>query len=198
MLSTYTQSDSTVFNFARNFVSHQEFKIVDRAFLESLDNRSVIDTGQSLPSELVSSVLTEFQLNCEQQRAFKIVAEHFICGVQAPLRMYLAGMAGTGKSRVIHALTTFFERANSGNCLLLLAPTGTAAANIGGYTYHCAFGLGSENRTPRAMKHATRTALSNIKYIFIDEVSMISCTDMRLISERLSMVHNVHTEAFGG
>ena len=40
----------------------------------------------------------------EQKRAFKIIAHHSLESNSEQLKMYLAGMGGTGKSRVIKAL----------------------------------------------------------------------------------------------
>ncbi|KZV94291.1 hypothetical protein EXIGLDRAFT_715631 [Exidia glandulosa HHB12029] len=82
-----------------------------------------------------------FELNTEQSRAFNVIAGHFVRGSKEQMNMYVGGMAGTGKSQVIKALTSLFVRIGARRRLLLLAPTGTAAANIGGYTYHSAFGL---------------------------------------------------------
>ncbi|KAJ3898327.1 hypothetical protein F5879DRAFT_779458, partial [Lentinula edodes] len=47
-------------------------------------------------------------LNNEQERAFRIIAQHSACLVSEPLQMYIGGMGGTGKSQVIRALLQFF------------------------------------------------------------------------------------------
>lgn len=52
------------------------------------------------------------------------------------LKMYLGGMAGTGKSQVIKAMIQFFEQRQESYKFLIMAPTGAAAALIGGSTYH--------------------------------------------------------------
>ena len=49
-------------------------------------------------------------LNNEQCRAFHIIAEHSRLSNPEPLRMFIGGPAGTGKSRVINALKDFFLR----------------------------------------------------------------------------------------
>jgi hypothetical protein len=43
-------------------------------------------------------------------------------------------MAGTGKSQVIQTLIVFFARQNESHPLIVMAPTGTAAALVGGST----------------------------------------------------------------
>ncbi|KAI1781880.1 hypothetical protein LXA43DRAFT_838977, partial [Ganoderma leucocontextum] len=81
-------------------------------------------------------------LNTEQRRAFEIIARHSLESNHEPLRMYLGGVGGTGKSRVIHALTDFFRKRNEGRRLRLASYTGIAALNIGGVTLHAALNLG--------------------------------------------------------
>jgi len=57
-------------------------------------------------------------LNEEQECAFKIVANHSVEPTTEQLLMHLGGMAGTGKSQVIKALISFFERRKSAIPLL--------------------------------------------------------------------------------
>ncbi|EIM85239.1 uncharacterized protein STEHIDRAFT_59803, partial [Stereum hirsutum FP-91666 SS1] len=52
----------------------------------------------------ITDVINEWSLNQEQARAFQIIAEHSLQNKPAPLRMYLGGPGGTGKSRVIQSL----------------------------------------------------------------------------------------------
>lgn len=113
--------------------------------------------------------------------------------------MYLGGMAGTGKSQVIKAVTKYFEDIGQSGKMVLLAPTGSAAALIGGSTYHSYLGFRENN------KQCTQTCLAklsqkvaNVKYIFIDEVSMISCMDLYKISAQLAILRNESQEPFGG
>ncbi len=67
----------------------------------SKDEREII--------ELKSSITSTYSLNKEQERAFKIITNHATCNTTESLQMYLGGMAGTGKSQVLKAVTKFFE-----------------------------------------------------------------------------------------
>ncbi|KAI0715422.1 hypothetical protein C8Q76DRAFT_602314, partial [Earliella scabrosa] len=60
---------------------------------------------------LVHDVITEFALhsNEEQCRAFEIVARH-VCYGGRQLLMYVGGIGGTGKSHVVNAVLTLFQR----------------------------------------------------------------------------------------
>ncbi|KAH9851804.1 hypothetical protein C2E23DRAFT_708676, partial [Lenzites betulinus] len=80
-------------------------------------------------------------LNSEQARAFRIIAEHSTENNPEPLRMYLGGFGGTGKSRVIQALTAYFNEKNQARRLRLASYTGIAAKNVNGVTLHSALAL---------------------------------------------------------
>ena len=58
----------------------------------------------------IEAMITEFTLNVEQARAFKIICEQSLQKDVEPLKMYIGGAGGTGKSRVINALREFFIR----------------------------------------------------------------------------------------
>jgi len=70
--------------------------------------------------------------------------------------MYLGGMGGTGKSQVIKALIAFFDRCNEAHRIMILAPTGTAAALLNGSTYHSALGVQSKSGQ-NCNEHSTMT-----------------------------------------
>ncbi|KIK51451.1 hypothetical protein GYMLUDRAFT_116041, partial [Collybiopsis luxurians FD-317 M1] len=53
-----------------------------------------------------------------------------------PLRMYVGGMGGTGKSQLVNALLHFFAARSCRFAIVVSAPTGNAAALLGGSTYH--------------------------------------------------------------
>ena len=57
-------------------------------------------------------------LNKEQERAFRIVANHATNHYSESLKMYIGGIGGTGKSQVLKALTHFFLLGRSHIALL--------------------------------------------------------------------------------
>ncbi|KAF9034879.1 hypothetical protein BJ165DRAFT_1313951, partial [Panaeolus papilionaceus] len=99
--------------------------------------------------KLLNGVVGTFGLNEDQERAFRIVANHACCIAPDQLLMHLGGMAGTGKSSVIRALTHFFKERNEPYRFVLLGPTGTSAALIGGSTYHSFLGINTGSRANR-------------------------------------------------
>ncbi|EAU83563.2 hypothetical protein CC1G_04819 [Coprinopsis cinerea okayama7 len=145
-----------------------------------------------------------FTLNKEQSRAFRIIANHATCIAPDQLLMYLGGMAGSGKTQVLRALIAYFKVREEPYRLILLGPTGTSSALIGGTTYHSFLSLVSSNWGTSSVKselkavEEVRERLMGVNYIFIDEVSMLSCHDVCRISERLCDAMNVHEKPFGG
>ena len=140
----------------------------------------------------VEEIVHVWTLNTEQARAFTIIASHSMEPKSKPLQMYLGGPGGTGKSRVIHALTDFFNRKNQSRRLRLAAFTGVAAKNIGGTTLHAALCMSIAKKKSDGNK--TRADLvamwSGVDYLFVDEVSTIGCG-------LLVDIHNTLTSATG-
>jgi hypothetical protein len=93
---------------------------------------------------VLESVVKKFKLNTEQERAFRIVANHATINNPTQLKMYLGGMGGTGKSQVLKALVDFFKERNESHRIIIIAPTGSAAALLNGSTYHSVLNIGSD------------------------------------------------------
>ena len=112
--------------------------------------------------------------------------------------MYIAGMAGTGKTQMLKSLVEFFQQKNKSHHLLIVAPTGSAAGLLKGSTYHSAFGINSDGSLSSNIQLAqVKSRLEGVDYIFLDEVSMLSCHDLYLISARLACVMNNLDTPFG-
>ena len=111
--------------------------------------------------------------------------------------MYISGMEGTGKSQVIKALTSFFERQNESHHIIITAPTGTAVALVGGSTYHSILGINDKSGSSISMAKV-RTRLNGADYMFLDEVSMICCHDLYNISAQLAKTFNEPNKPFSG
>lgn len=167
-------------------------KIVDKSYLERN-----FDPGPH--KAVIAESITKFSLNTEQERAFRIVANHAVDPHAEQLKMYLGGMGGTGKSQVLKALGHFFSERKESHRFLVVAPTGTAAALLGGSTYHYMFGInsysdgGSFGGLPQI-----KSRLAGVEYVFLDEVSMLSARDLYKISFKLCQVFNTPDIPFGG
>ena len=154
----------------------------------------------NLHQNIVDNLIHNFSLNEEQERAFRIIANHASSLAPEPLKLYLGGMGGTGKSQVIKAVIDLFNKREESYRFIVLAPTGTAAALLNGSTYHRVLGIYSRSekgvdysRSEGTVINEVRTRLQGVEYIFIDEISMLSCRDLFAISQRLSQVFNKDT-----
>lgn len=151
-------------------------------------------------------VITSYELNEDQERAFKIVAQHASTINPLQLKMFLNGMAGTGKTQVIKALMDMFKRKGESHRFLVLGPTGTSAALLNGSTYHSALGIRIKSAKETGMGNGSSTTvladvsdrLSGVDYIFLDEISMVACHELYAISARLSAITKVFDQPFGG
>lgn len=150
-------------------------------------------------SDGMSSIIVEFQLNKEQRRAFLLVALQMSGVHNDPLRMYLGGMGGTGKSQVIKAVISYLERRKEAYRYEVCAPTGAAASIIAGSTYHSVLGFGRDDRAASVAKLSkVRSRLEGVDLIILDEVSMMSCSAVYRVSEQLCNAFDDMLNPFGG
>jgi len=156
-------------------------------------------------STLINDTVARFSLNSEQERAFRIIANHVSAPATEQLKMYLGGMGGTGKSQVIKTLIYFFGQRREDHQFTVLAPTGTAAALLNGSTYHKALGIYRRSDVGQDFSQSDSTVLNEVRsqfqgveYIFIDELSMIACHELYSISARLAQITGMHDTPFSG
>lgn len=139
-------------------------------------------------------------LNREQKLFFYHVL-HSVKVSDDPLRLFLSGGAGVGKSWVTNALYEALMRYFSGMAgenpdelkVVKVAPTGKAAYNIRGNTVHAAFQIPANKGfqyccldTDRL--NTIRSKLKNLKVIFIDEISMVGSGMFNFLNLRLQQV----------
>ncbi|EAU84997.2 hypothetical protein CC1G_04093 [Coprinopsis cinerea okayama7 len=150
--------------------------------------------------ELLNSIKGRYTFNYEQEKAFNIVCNHALSGGSEQLKMYIGGMGGTGKSRVLKGIIDFFKGRKEEYRIVVLAPTGNAASLIDGSTYHSYLKIFPGEREQDIPKRVDelRTQLECVNYIFMDEISMMSCYDMYRISRRLCDARNRADLPFGG
>ncbi|MBN2127622.1 MAG: AAA family ATPase [Candidatus Diapherotrites archaeon] len=110
--------------------------------------------------------------------------------------VFITGKAGTGKSTFLNYLVK-----NSKKNVVVLAPTGVAAVNVGGQTIHSFFGLPPGCTVKEAVKEAKNRKNTELfvksEVIVIDEISMIRSDLMDCINVFLQTVMK-SSNSFGG
>ncbi|CAF4277538.1 unnamed protein product, partial [Adineta steineri] len=140
---------------------------------------SVTTTGCSSQQ----SIIEDYTLNREQRAAFMIITSHLdgdkerhIGTNNGQLIMCIPGCGGTGKSQLIRAVTKYFLATKRIQMMRKLAPTGIAAAEIGGMTIHSFLGEQRNSGKPRTIKPGDSKLEKQwglVEYLLIDEMSMV-------------------------
>ena len=129
-----------------------------------------------------------------------------------PYFVFLSGSGGVGKSHVIrlihsdcinllrHCRRNGAECYDAGDVMVLLtAPTGTAAFNIGGLTLHSALLINDMQGGKLSAENlnSLRNCLGRLRVLVIDEVSMVGAQMISQIDRRLRQIKS-SDKLFGG
>lgn len=109
-----------------------------------------------------------------------------------PLRVFLTGPAGCGKTFVVRLVIDVYNRYNN-NAFVMCASTGKAAVAVGGTTVHAAFKLSrSKTRDLGGLSDSElntfRVAFRHVKVFIINEVSMLSADNLDIIECHLRQI----------
>ena len=108
---------------------------------------------------------------------------------------FITGKAGTGKS----VLLQYFKQHTDKN-VIVCAPTGVAALNVGGQTIHSLFRIPPSFIAPNSLEpinYKVAALLKHVDAVVIDEISMVRADLMDAIDQRLRQARN-SSEPFGG
>ncbi|MEO7124007.1 MAG: AAA family ATPase [Lacisediminihabitans sp.] len=132
--------------------------------------------------------MTEFTLSGEQAAVFDNIET-------TRDNIFVTGRAGTGKSTLLNHLSW-----NTSKQVVICAPTGVAALNVGGQTIHSLFLLPIGVIADREIEQsaALRKLLNTIDTLVIDEVSMVNADLLDAIDRSLRQARQRPLEAFGG
>ena len=150
-------------------------------------------------------------LNVKQMQFFTHVMHH-VKTKDTPLRLFLTGGAGVGKSVVLRALYQSLHRhfcSNEGenpeDCrILVCAYTGLAAYNVKGSTLHSALKI-QPNKTLSKYTKLSQDALNtvrmkfrNLSVLLIDEISLVGNNMLKQVNLRLQEITGLKEIDFGG
>eukprot|EP00884_Botryococcus_braunii_P013944 jgi/Botrbrau1/22550/Bobra.114_2s0073.1 len=160
------------------------------------------------------------KMNASQKAVFQGVQDHLRCSQQhastgtpapPPLHWFITGGAGVGKSFVMNLVRELIIRACGAdvNAVKMTAPTGVAAFNISGVTLHQALKLPVQDGHGAADRGTAyrelegerledlRASWRNVKYLIIDEISMVGHFNFDFVHRRLCEIFGVRLP-FGG
>ena len=108
--------------------------------------------------------------------------------------LFVTGRAGTGKSTLLRAL-----RDQISDEMVVVAPTGLAAVNVGGQTIHSFFGLPPRLiRADDIRRSRNGQVMRRLKLLVIDEISMVRSDLMWGLDQSLRVNRGRPREPFGG
>jgi ATP-dependent DNA helicase PIF1 len=131
--------------------------------------------------------VSDIKLSPEQQKLF----DRF---ENTTSHMFITGKAGTGKSVLLQYIKLHTQKN-----IVVVAPTGVAALNVGGQTIHSLFLFPPTFIDTRSLRLSPRSAkiLKHIDTLVIDEVSMVRADLMDGIDHLLRQARG-NEEPFGG
>ena len=158
--------------------------------------------NQKADEKTLETIAMAYTLNTMQHKAFMTIGRRLICEIHtsdndndddnvpvSQLLAFIGGPGGTGKSQVIKAIQHLFVHVQKKSWLASAAFTGSAASNISGST------LSSLIKETRKDKKSLTVSINNIaglkagigriKFMIIDEVSMISSHMLSKLDARL-------------
>ncbi|CAF3777547.1 unnamed protein product [Rotaria sp. Silwood1] len=167
----------------------------------------VVSVATNFPTQ--KSIADEFTLNREQRAAFMIITSHLDgdsrCRTgdnNGQLIMCIPGCGGTGKSQLIRALSKYFLVTKRMQMMRKLAPTGIAAAEIGGMTIHSFLGEQRNSGKPRTIKPGDLKLEKEwrlVEYLLIDEMSMVGLNLLAKLNRIICSAKHVDPQVpFGG
>lgn len=109
--------------------------------------------------------------------------------------IFVTGRAGTGKSTLLNHISW-----NTSKQIVICAPTGVAALNVGGQTIHSLFRLPIGVIADHEIEQSRELIklLNTIETLVIDEVSMVNADLLDAIDRSLRQARHKPFESFGG
>lgn len=178
--------------------------------ISSFDDRRLRVGRDPTGNSLTSLVEEQIPLNVKQRMVVEKVFSEALSWAEYPsdssrrkqMLLCIIGEGGTGKSQVIKAIVTGMDLLHRKKEVILTAPTGAAADNIGGNTYHTSLGISIDR------SRAASTTRSRIKRLWarktimiVDEVSMMDLTMLSMINNHCKIAKSQDRnspEFFGG
>jgi hypothetical protein len=153
-------------------------------------------------SQVTQLVQETLPLNRKQCLVVTMILDHAIAhagwsaiNAEDQLLLYVAGEGGTGKTQIIKAIKLGYTYLQREAELLLMAPTGAAAYNIGGRTIHAALGINTYDHPQMKLSSHTMALWKEKSIIIIDEISMVSLTMLSTMNQQCNKIQAVQPDS---
>ena len=170
-------------------------------------SRKFISNEETIHGEMMDTDYRKMvQMLNKKQKEFFYHVLHWHKANKGPLYNFLSGGIGVGKSLLLRALyqalRKYFSHQAGSNpddiSILICAPTGKAAFNVGGLTIHSAFNIPPEQGfryKPLDMQQLNTFQIKyrHLKVVFIDEISMVGQNMFNFINTRLQEIVRYYT-----
>ena len=177
--------------------------------MEQLQDSLIFLEDNPSASTVMDLVCEKFSLNRKQRLVAEKVVSEAISWKDNPydaskrnqLLMYVGGEAGTGKSRIVKANMFALSLLQRQAEIVLMAPTGSAADNIDGNTYHTTLGMSIGNKPNHGPAKRIQHLWAKKTIMIIDEISMTDLQSLSRINKRCNMARSLRSdssELFGG
>jgi hypothetical protein len=173
-----------------------------------VDRRSQIGdnpTGASLTALIVEDI----PLNTKQQLVVERILSEALAWSAHPYDylkrrqtlLYIGGEGGVGKSQITKAIVAGMDLIDRKHEVILMAPTGAAADNIGGNTYHTSLGIPINQSQRNTIGSRIRNLWFRKTIMIVDEVSMMDLSMLSVIDSHCKAARSLDrnsTDCFGG
>ncbi len=147
--------------------------------------------GAPDPRALAAAPIVDWPSGVEATGEYQAAIDYLLTGDG---HLFVTGRAGTGKSTLLRALPQLIAEE-----MVIVAPTGLAAVNVGGQTIHSFFGLPPRLVGPDDIRRSRNgSVMRKLKLLVIDEVSMVRSDLMWAIDQSLRVNRGRAREPFGG
>lgn len=162
------------------------------------DQQSYVEDSSS-PTSLTLLVSESIPLNTKQRLVVETVLGEALDWASHPYNaskrhqtlLYVGGEGGVGKSQIVKGIMAGMDLIRRKKEVILMAPTGAAADNIGGNTFHTSLGLSITRSTGHSMAARVRKLWSRKTIMIIDEVSMMDLSMLSVINNHYKMARSL-------
>lgn len=159
------------------------------------------------PDSLTTLVGQDIPLNTKQVLVVRKLLTEIMMWADRPydlsrrkqLLLCIAGEGGTGKTQIPRAIEAALGILGRKQEIILTAPTGAAADNLGGNTYHTSLGINLSYKA--AVSTRVRRLWAQKTILVIDEMSMVDLKMLSVINNQCKVARSLprsSPELFGG